>query len=60
MKLYTHEEMLDRVIGEKGTPRREKHEEDINAYLMGEAIKKARVSKNLTHEQLGEMIVATN
>lgn len=23
MKLYTHDEMLDRVVGEKGTPRRD-------------------------------------
>ena len=30
MKLYTHEEMLDRVIGTKGTPAREKYETDIN------------------------------
>ena len=29
MKLYTHEEMLDRVIGTKGTPAREKYETDI-------------------------------
>ncbi len=56
IKFYTHDEMLDRVIGEKGTPRREKHEEDVNAFLMGEAIKRARLSKNLTQEQLGEMI----
>lgn len=33
MKLYTHEEMLDRVIGTKGTPAREKYETDINTFL---------------------------
>ena len=32
MKLYTHEEMLDRVIGTKGTPAREKYETDINNF----------------------------
>ncbi len=56
MKFYTHDEMLDNVIGKKGTPQRTKHEADINSYLMGEAIKRARLSKNLTQEQLGEMI----
>ncbi len=56
IKFYTHEEMLDRVVGKKGTPRRERHEEEINAFLMGEAIKQARQQKNLTQEQLGEMI----
>ena len=40
MKLYTHEEMLDRVIGTKGTPAREKYEIDNN-FLIGEAIKRA-------------------
>ena len=39
MKLYTHEEILDRVIGTKGTPAREKYETDINNFLIGEAIK---------------------
>lgn len=56
MKLYTHEEMLDRVLGEKGNPERDNYEARINSFLMGEAIKKARISKNLTQEQLGEMI----
>ncbi len=41
-KFYTHEEMLDRVIGEKGTTRRDAHDEAINSYLMGEAVKRIR------------------
>ena len=56
LKVYTHEEMLDRVIGEKGTPAREKYETDINNFLIGEAIKQAREAKNLTQEQLGELM----
>lgn len=56
MKLYSHEEMLDRVIGIKGTPSRDKYEADINNFLIGEAIKKAREEKNLTQEQLGELM----
>ncbi|WP_298554054.1 helix-turn-helix transcriptional regulator [uncultured Parabacteroides sp.] len=56
MKLYTHEEMLDRVIGVRGTPEREKYEDDINNFLIGEAIKRTRESKNLTQEQLGELM----
>ncbi len=55
-KFYTHEEMLDRVVGEKGTERRNAHDEAVNSYLMGEAIKQARLSKNLTQIQFGEMI----
>lgn len=56
LKLYTHEEMLDAVVGAKGTLRRDKYEADINNFLIGEAIKKARESKNLTQEQLGELM----
>lgn len=56
IKVYTHEEMLDRVIGPKGTHAREKHETDINNFLIGEAIKQTREAKNLTQEQLGELM----
>lgn len=56
MKLYTHEEMLDNVIGVKGTLRRDEYEAKVDAFLIGEAIKKARESRNITQEQLGEMI----
>ena len=48
--------MLDNIIGKKGTARRDALEADINSYLMGETIKKARQAKNLTQEQLGELI----
>lgn len=40
MKLYTHEEMLDRVLGKSGTPERNEYETQMNSFLMGEAIKK--------------------
>lgn len=33
-----------------------KLEADLNAYFVGEAIKKARQAQNLTQEQLGERI----
>ena len=38
MKLYTHDEMLDRVVGEKGTARRDAMEAELQSYLIGEAI----------------------
>ena len=54
MKLRTHEDMLDSVIGVKGTPRRDKLENDIEAYLIGKAIKETRQKQQLTQKQLGE------
>lgn len=56
MKLYTHDEMLDRVIGETGTPRRDAMEAELQSYLIGEAIKQARKKKNLSQTQLGELM----
>lgn len=60
MKTYTLEEMEDKHIGKVGTPERDKYEqelaEEIQTYHLGEAIKEARLSMNLTQEQLGEMV----
>ncbi|MDE5586104.1 MAG: helix-turn-helix domain-containing protein [Muribaculaceae bacterium] len=56
MKTYTHEEMLDRVIGKKGTPRRDAMEDELQSFLIGEAIRQARKEKNLTQEQLGNLM----
>ncbi len=33
MKLYTHEAMLDRVLGSKGTPARNDYEQKIKCFL---------------------------
>ena len=54
MNFYTEDEALDKVLGEKGAPLRNQYESDMNAFLIGEAIKKARQSKNLTQEELAE------
>lgn len=56
MKFYTEEEILDMHIGQKGSVERENFDSEVHAFLIGEAIKKARLSKNLTQEQLGELI----
>lgn len=60
MKTYTLDELTDKYIGEKGTPKRDKFDADlkaeIQAYHIGEAIKQARLAKNLTQEELGERV----
>lgn len=57
MKLYTHEEMLDRVLGKKREPLRDKYESDINSILTGETIKKVRLSKKLCQKQLWKIVL---
>lgn len=60
MKLYSFDEIQDEIIGVKGTPERDRYEqelqEELHAYRIGEAIKKIRLSQNMTQEQLGEKI----
>lgn len=48
MKFYTLDEIEDKHIGVKGTPKRDKYEDELHSFLIGEAIKQARQSKNLT------------
>ena len=60
LKLYTMDEVLDEAIGPVGTPERDEFEqsvdEAVHAYKLGEAIKQARISQNLTQEQLGKKV----
>ena len=60
MKLIPADNMKDKLWGKRGAPEREameaKLKEDVNAYVVGEAIRKARLGQNLTQEQLGERI----
>ena len=57
MKLIPADNMKDKLWGKRGTPEREaKLKEDVNAYIVGEAVRKARLAQNLTQEQLGERI----
>ena len=60
MKFIDFEETLDRDLGPVGTSKRDNFErnvdEAVHAYKLGEAIRQARLSHNLTQEQLGEKI----
>ena len=60
MKLYSLDELMDRDIGPVGTPKRDAFEaklaEELHAYHVGEAIKKARLMQNLTQEELGAKV----
>lgn len=56
MKFYTQEEIEDELIGKRGTPERDRYEEQLDLFLIGEAIKQARQAKNLTQEDLGKLV----
>ena len=56
MKFYTEEQIIDRHIGKRGVISRQKFDADVQSFLIGEAIKKARQSKNMTQEDLAMLI----
>ena len=56
MKMMTLDQMKDRHIGKVGTPERDKYEFDLRMEVLGGMIKSVRKKRNLTQEQLGELI----
>ena len=56
MKSYTLDEMKDMYIGKPGTRDREEYEYELRMDIIGKMIKKARQDRNLTQEQVGELI----
>ncbi len=56
MKTYSLDEVTDKYVGELGTERREKFEQELNLELLGHAVKKARKDRKLTQAQLGELV----
>ena len=55
-KTISLDSMIDKHIGEIGTEKRDNFENELRIDLLGNAIKQARQEKNLTQEQLGELV----
>lgn len=49
-------EIKDKYIGKVGTPDRDKYEFDLKLELLGEMIKRTRLERHLTQEELGKLI----
>jgi HTH-type transcriptional regulator / antitoxin HipB len=56
MKSYKLSEAEDLLIGLKGTPERDEYEFELKTELIGDMIKKVRKDRQLTQEQLGELV----
>ncbi len=56
MKTYSLEELTDKHIGKRGTPKRDAFENELRLDLLGEAIRQARLKRNLTQEELGKLV----
>ena len=55
-KTVSLDTMIDKHIGEIGTPRRDSFENELRIDLLGQTIKQVRQERNLTQEQLGELV----
>jgi HTH-type transcriptional regulator/antitoxin HipB len=55
-KTVSLDKMIDKHIGKPGTLKRDAFENELRIDLLGQAIKQARQERNLTQEQLGELV----
>jgi len=56
LKTVTIDLMIDKHIGKKGTASRNEFEEELRLDILGHKIKELRKSKNMTQEELGDLI----
>lgn len=54
--ISTWSEIKDQVYGEKGTERRDNLERETESFKIGLLLKKARESRHMTQEELGQII----
>ena len=55
-KTYSLAEMKDKYIGKVGTTERDEYEYELSMEILGRMIKTARQERNLTQEQLGQLV----
>jgi len=53
---YTLAEMKDKHIGKGGTKQRDEYEYELRMEILGRMIKAARQERNLTQEELGQLV----
>lgn len=56
MKSIKLSELKDKTLGKVGTSKRDRYEQELRVEILAEQIKKLRIKRNLTQEQLGEIV----
>ncbi len=56
MKIYTPDEVIDKAIGVKGIPERDKFEHELNMETISRLIREARKKRKLTQGELGKLV----
>jgi DNA-binding XRE family transcriptional regulator len=54
--ISTWSEIKDRVYGKEGTERRDHLDREVESFRIGLLLKKARESRNMTQEELGQLV----
>lgn len=55
-EMYGFNEIKNEFIGEIGTEKRTRYEQELQLEVLGELIRKVRIERNLTQEELGKLI----
>jgi HTH-type transcriptional regulator/antitoxin HipB len=56
MKTISHEAILDKYIGEPGTPIRNEFEAELQADVIAYHLKQLRIKQQLTQQQLADLV----
>ncbi|HRZ41364.1 MAG TPA: helix-turn-helix transcriptional regulator [Bacteroidales bacterium] len=56
LRTYSLAEMKDKYIGNVGTKERDEYEYELQMEVLGRMIKAARQERNLTQEELGQLV----
>jgi len=56
LKMFAFEQIKDEFIGKIGTEKRMRYEQELQLEVLGEMVRKARLQRNLTQEELGKLV----
>ena len=56
LQQFSLEEITEKYIGKKGSPKRDAFENELRLDLLGEALRQTRMDRKLTQEELGKLV----
>jgi HTH-type transcriptional regulator / antitoxin HipB len=56
LQIFTFDQIKDEFIGENGSEKRTKYEQELQFEVLGDMIRKVRIERNLTQTQLGKLV----
>jgi len=56
LEMFTFNQIKDEFIGEIGTEKRTRYEQELQLEALGEMIRKVRLERRLTQEELGKLV----